>query len=340
MRAHRECRFGDGRVRNKLSRTTRWRSMLIALMTAETSHTEAEPLLRVCRHLVITGLALAAIVTAAPCAFAANSYDNCTGFVDTPDFIPKPGTWCLRQNLVTGITSGAAIWINADHVTIDCNGFALDNSVAGPGTGAAGVLSYGHSEITVRNCTIQGFAFGLSVIGGALAQGGHVIENNHLLRNRFGGISVEGYGSLIRGNIVVNTGGGTGANGASGISASGRVDVIDNIVDGVFGDNSLAAFQTLGIYYADAGSVNAVIGAKIEGNRVRNLTQKGSSPSEGIEVVGHGISVRDNLIGQSSAIVGDGLLCFGDVRVRDNIIKNYGQGMRGVCSDDGGNVAY
>jgi len=26
--------------------------------------------------------------------------------------------------------------------------------------------------------------------------------------------------------------------------------------------------------------------------------------------------------------------------VRDNIIKNYGQGMRGVCSDDGGNVAY
>ena len=83
-----------------------------------------------------------------------------------------------------------------------------------------------------------------------------------------------------------------------------------------------------------------VVGAKIERNRVRNLTQKGNSPSEGIEVVGHGILVRDNLIGQGSAIVGDGLLCFGDVRVRDNIIKNYGQGMRGVCSDDGGNVAY
>jgi hypothetical protein len=75
-------------------------------------------------------------------------------------------------------------------------------------------------------------------------------------------------------------------------------------------------------------------------NRVRNLTQKGNSPSEGIEVVGHGILVRDNLIGQGSAILGDGLLCFGDVRVRDNIIKNYGQGVRGVCSDDGGNVAY
>lgn len=314
--------------------------MLSALMTAETSHTEAEPLLRVCRHLVIAGLVVAMVCGTAFRAFAADSYDSCTGFVDAPNFIPKPGTWCLRQNLVTNITSGAAIWIKADHVTIDCNGFTLDNSVAGPGTGAAGVLSYGYSEIAVPNCAIQGFGTGIAVIGGTAINGGYVIENNHLFRNRFGGISVEGYGSVIRGNIVVNTGGGPGANGASGISASGRVDVIDNIVDGVFGDNSLAAFQTLGIYYADAGSVNAVVGGKIEGNRVRNLTQKGSSPSEGIEVMGHGISVRDNLIGQSSAIVGDGLLCFGDVRVRDNIIKNYGQGMRGVCSDDGGNVAY
>jgi hypothetical protein len=291
------------------------------------------------RYVAIAGLVVAA-VCGTPCgAFAANSYDSCIGFIDAPNFIPKPGTWCLRQNLVTSITSGAAIWINADNVTIDCNGFALDNSVAGPGTGAAGVLSYGYSEVTVRNCTIQGFAFGLSLIGGVSAKGGYVIENNHLLRNRFGGISVEGYGSVIRGNIVVNTGG-QGASLPTAISASGRVDVIDNIVDGVFGDNSLAAFQTFGIYYAEAGSVNAVVGAKIEGNRVRNLTQKGSSPSEGIEVVGHGISVRDNLIGQGSAIVGDGLLCFGDVRVRDNVVKNYRQGIRGVCTDDGGNIVY
>lgn len=201
------------------------------------------------------------------------------------------------------------------------------------------MLSYGYSEITVRNCTIQGFAFGLSVIGGVSAKGGYVIENNHLLGNRFGGISVEGYGSVIRGNIVVNTGG-QGASLPTAISASGRVDVIDNIVDGVFGDDGLAAFQTLGIYYAEAGSVNAVIGAKIEGNRVRNLTQKGSSPSEGIEVVGHGISVRDNLIGQGGAAIGDGMLCIGDVRVCDNVVKNYAQGMRGVCTDDGGNIVY
>ena len=241
---------------------------------------------------------------------------------------------------MTRINSGAAIWINADQVTIDCNGFALDDLAAGSQTGAAGVTSYGYSEIKVRNCTILGFGFGISVTGGASPKGGHVIENNRLSRNRFGGISVEGYGSIIRDNVVANTGGAPGGSSASGISASGRVDIIDNVVDGMFGDSSLAAFQTIGIYYADAGSVNAVIGAQIRGNRVRNLTQKGAAAAEGIEVIGHGISVRENLIGQASTIVGDGLLCFGDVRVRDNVVKNYGQGMRGVCSDDGGNVTY
>ena len=285
-------------------------------------------------------MALAALAAAASSARAASSYDNCVGYIDAPNFIPKPGTWCLRQNLVTSITSGAAIEINADHVTIDCNGFVLDNSPGGPRTGATGVASYGYSGITVRNCAIQGFANGISVIGGTSAKGGHVIENNRVRQSRASGISVEGYGSVIRDNIVANTGGGPGVSAALGIFASGRVDVVDNVIDGVFGDNSLADFQTFGIYYAESGSVNAVVGAKIERNRVRNLTQKGNSPSEGIEVVGHGILVRDNLIGQGSAIVGDGLLCFGDVRVRDNIIKNYGQGMRGVCSDDGGNVAY
>jgi len=292
------------------------------------------------RYLAIPALALAGFACATSPASAAGSYDNCVGYIDAPNFIPKPGTWCLRQNLVTSITSGAASEINADHVTIDCNGFVLDNSPGGPRTGATGVASYGYSGITVRNCAIQGFANGISVIGGTSAKGGHVIENNRVRQSRASGISVEGYGSVIRDNIVANTGGGPGVSAALGIFASGRVDVVDNVIDGVFGDNSLADFQTFGIYYAESGSVNAVVGAKIERNRVRNLTQKGNSPSEGIEVVGHGILVRDNLIGQGSAIVGDGLLCFGDVRVRDNIIKNYGQGMRGVCSDDGGNVAY
>src|SRR5262249_43536600 len=163
-------------------------------------------------------------------AFAANSYESCVGFIDVPNFIPRPGTWCLRQNLVTSITSGAAIWVNADYVTIDCNGFALDNLEAGSRTGATGVLSYGYSGITVRNCAIQGFANGISVIGGTSAKGGHLIENNRIRQSWVNGISVEGYGSIIRNNVVASTGGGPGVNAASGIFASGRVDVIDNVI--------------------------------------------------------------------------------------------------------------
>src|SRR5207248_8127727 len=124
---------------------------------------------------------------------AAGSYDNCVGYIVAPNFIPKPGTWCLRQNLVPSITSGAAIEINADHVTIDCNGFVLDNSPGGPRTGATGVASYGYSGITVRNCAIQGFANGISVIGGTSANGGHVIENKGRSRlDRCCGVSGPG----------------------------------------------------------------------------------------------------------------------------------------------------
>jgi len=234
------------------------------------------------RFWAIAGLALAALAGGASSARAASSYDNCVGYIDAPSFIPKPGTWCLRQNLVTSITSGAAIEINADHVTIDCNGFVLDNSPGGPRTGATGVASYGYSGITVRNCAIQGFANGISVIGGTSANGGHVIENNRVRQSRVNGISVEGYGSVIRDNIVANTGGGPGVSAALGIFASGRVDVVDNVIDGVFGDNSLADFQTFGIYYAESGSVNA-------GCRCKNRAQSGekSHPEGQLSERGH-----------------------------------------------------
>ena len=41
-----------------------------------------------------------ALAAAAPAAQAAESYDNCTGFIDSlPATISTHGVWCLRKNL-------------------------------------------------------------------------------------------------------------------------------------------------------------------------------------------------------------------------------------------------
>src|SRR5262249_15158039 len=131
---------------------------VFASMMAGTPRTERGPAMRAGRYVGIGWVAPVLIMGGGFSAFRAYSYASCVGFIDVPTLIPRPGTWCLRQNLGTSITSGAAIWVNADYVTIDCNGFALDNLEAGSRTGATGVLSYRYSGITVRNCAIRGFA--------------------------------------------------------------------------------------------------------------------------------------------------------------------------------------
>src|SRR5690606_24652633 len=73
-------------------------------------------------------------------ARAAQSYDACTGFIDSvPATISTQGVWCLRKDLSTNITSGNAITIATNNVTIDCNDFKLGGLAAGNGSNAFGI---------------------------------------------------------------------------------------------------------------------------------------------------------------------------------------------------------
>src|SRR5690606_28675588 len=62
-------------------------------------------------RILLTSLALLAGMLLVPhAARAAQSYDTCTGFIDSlPATINSQGTWCLRGNVSTAITSGNAI---------------------------------------------------------------------------------------------------------------------------------------------------------------------------------------------------------------------------------------
>ena len=89
---------------------------------------------------------------------AAESYDNCTGFIDSvPATIATQGVWRLRAHLGTAITTGAAINIAANNVTIDCNDFKLGGLAATDASAAMGISASGRQNATVRRCQLRGF---------------------------------------------------------------------------------------------------------------------------------------------------------------------------------------
>ena len=305
-------------------------------------------MMRTPRSLIIAALALAVLAGAASRASAASSYDSCVGFIDVvPTVISTPGRWCLRQHLVSNLLTNNAIEVRTNNVTIDCNGFVLDNVAAGRSTYSAGVSARGVSNIRVRNCSIQGFFYGTFIsseesagVRGPLGSG-HVVENSRFSQNRYAGIHADGFGSVIRGNIVTNTGGAPTWGGGVGIVAWAPVDVIDNIVDGVFGDSESPDWGNVGIL-AGAFLLNVIsAGFEVRGNRVRNLAQKGNFHSDGLTVTGYGAKVLDNLIAQHDPTSGYALLCIGEIDIRNNVIKNYSQPLYDhFCNDRGGNIAY
>jgi hypothetical protein len=72
--------------------------------------------------------------------------------------ISQSGSYYLTANIV-GVTGKNAISIQADHVTIDLNGFALTNFASSPGTGIL-VLS-AHRNLEIRNGIVRGWSKGV-----------------------------------------------------------------------------------------------------------------------------------------------------------------------------------
>ncbi len=133
--------------------------------------------------------------------------------ITAPTVITQPGYYRLDADLL--VSSGIAIRIESDDVTLDLNGHAL----IGPGTAsntAIGIYAIGRSRIRIINGSISGFQYGIyladeadAVLAGQAIfdSSGHVIENVRLYGNTFRAIRVEGRGNVIRSNVIEDTGG-------------------------------------------------------------------------------------------------------------------------------------
>jgi len=273
---------------------------------------------------------LALLTTLAPdFAQAAESYDNCAGMISSlPAVISTQGTWCLTSDLTTAITSGSAITVNTNNVTIDCNNFKLGGLTAGVGTTASGLSATNRINVTVRHCNVRGFLRGLYFTGSG---GGHTVENNNFDGNTQVGIHVEGDASIVRNNRVSDTGGSTVYSQVRGIEVLNSIDVINNMVSGATA-RSGSNGNVYGIYaYADS--------ARINGNEVTGLVKDGTGAVYGIyaEYNEHTIIRNNDLIGDGYP-TSVGIYCtYGSAVALDNVLFAFATNISSCY--DAGNVA-
>lgn len=255
---------------------------------------------------------------------AAESYDGCRYVVTTlPVVLSAQGTWCLKGDLSTAITSGNAITIAANNVTLDCNGFKLGGLAAGPSTVAYGVFVDERSSVVVRRCNVRGFAVGVRADGSTAT----VIEDNVFDGNTITGVtSYGGSNTVIRRNLINDTGGTPFDTGAAGIVTWGEAHVIDNIISGVAGDG-------LDFHFVYGVQANNAAGT-FTGNHIGGLVPDGGANSVGLSLGNPaGAIAAGNLIDGGGLAGATGISCSSALAVaRDNTMMRVDSGVPGCAS--------
>lgn len=257
--------------------------------------------MRLGRRLPIRLAAPVLLVLACGAAPARAQSLLCTPITAVPVTINAAGVYCLDRDLVTSVFDSAAIYINADNVVVDLNGFALRRSpVDMAHTTSVGIYATSRNHVTVRNGTIRNFAVGIYLqhpfVPSPPFDQGHLVEGVSADGNSNMGIWVDGAGSIVRNNRVLGTGGTVLVQGSSnntGIRVVGpRAQVVGNDVSETSGG---ANGPGHGLYVHGAGSV-------VEGNRVGNVSIT-NVPVTGITLV-----ATDNLVvGNRLAVLQNGI---------------------------------
>ncbi|MDJ0613974.1 MAG: hypothetical protein QNJ29_09875 [Rhizobiaceae bacterium] len=255
---------------------------------------------------ILTSVAFAAAVLAFYSTSSQAETTECTEITSLPATITAQGVYCLKRDLTTNITTGNAITINTNNVTIDFNGWKLGGAAAGPGTNANGVFANGRKNITLRNGNIRGFHIGIYLLGFSTSSSGHVVENTLVDAARFHGLLVEGSNIKIVNNRIFNTGGSANFDRSFGIFA-GRgngIHIQDNTISVVSETN-----RASGLFVFEGDDV------QIRNNRVFDLI--GATNQSGITVES---SNRVILVGNSVTDASGGVTGIGDVNGSTDVV--------------------
>jgi len=260
---------------------------------------------------LIKYLKLILLLLAAPAAWAETV--NCTAITWLPTVITNQGVYCLTGHLSTAITSGNAIDIRTNNVTIDLNGWKLGGQAAGAGTQANGIYAFQRKNITIRNGTIRGFFRGIYLQDSSpfTTSQGQLIEDIRADNNTYIGMTIKGRGNIVRRNQVVDTGGSTVASYVYGILLYGPGGRVLN--------NDISGTAATGSGWGAGLSLYEAQGAVVEGNRIDDVSSS-TGPTRGIFINNsNDVLVRGNSI--TSAI--NGITYAGSTgKYMDNLTSN------------------
>jgi hypothetical protein len=122
-----------------------------------------------------------------------------------PVTINASGSYRLTSNLTVNDGNSDGLFLTANAITVDFNGFALNlfalNQGTGSGVDGAGAFGVPLEPVTLENGTIRGFwGWGIALAG----EGGVRVEDMALSFNRGGGISVGNRAMIVRNRLSDN----------------------------------------------------------------------------------------------------------------------------------------
>ena len=220
---------------------------------------------------------------------------DCTPITSLPYVITTQGIYCLTGNLSTSMTSGRAIDIQTNNVTIDLNGYKLGGLGAGDGTTAFGIYAYQRKNITIKNGIVRGFDRGIWLNDASpyTASAGNTVKNILADQNTYTGIDVRGLGNTVENSKVVDTGGSTAHTlRAYGIMVGGSGAKIVN--------NDVSTTTIASNYNVDGIFLFSADYSLVQNNTVTNTVTLGTGNTFSIlRQDSEGVFVRDNNLGYS-----------------------------------------
>jgi hypothetical protein len=221
--------------------------------------------------LLCIGLFLSARPAAADSA-------HCTAITSLPATLSSAGVYCLTQDLTLAGTSGAAVTIAANSVTLDLNGHALRSNAAANVT-TRGVKVVGQKYFSIIDGSIAGFAEAVYIAadGGNQPRGG-LIADLKVQRSYYYGLLVICDGCIVRDNMITDT-----KTPASFATYEPQALAVEGTGDRVTGNRVFNTYPQSGHsgYAIAVGAANSTIADNYAGN-----DQLGADPVYGFLISG------------------------------------------------------
>lgn len=226
----------------------------------------------------------AAVIASAPLAFAApRNVNNCTT-------INEPGAYIVTRNINA---SGDCLVIAADFVNLDLDGFVISGNGTGAGISQTLVtIGQGRRGMVVRNGTITGFQFGVSL---NLSSGARV-EAMNVTGNAFHGLWLGDQAAAVKNTVTHN--GGTGIVMSQRGLAEGNV-VSDNAGGITAGSGGNVTRNTVG--HNTGVGIFVTAGGLVSNNVSRNNTGNGITADCPSLVIGN---TSSNNLGDNLHVIG------------------------------------